>query len=278
GILPKRSKDLVPLCELILKDSKYDSTDRNKVELFLLMFPLLETEQVTRQCKELQEALGCLHVSAAIQQVLTWSYWGKTSSLVVDVGYSVSFVTPIYKGFLMDEHIKPLITGSFFVSAALRHLILQKGEQSSNKEQDVLTQLAMDGEAISYIKKTLCHVNPEPEKMKSASKGLRYRRGDIDVSLGNIPRAATEVLFHPPLLGVGDKGLVDAIIDILESVDPTVRAKLASNIVLAGGGVLLPGLHQRIKADLKKHMPYLNIRVYDLEKPMYSAWLGAAMM
>jgi len=278
GILPKKSKDLMPLCELAFNTSQSDLVDRSKVELLLLLFPLMKTEQVTRFCRELQEELACLHVTAAIQPVLTWSYWGKKSSIIVDIGYTISFITPIYRGFLMTEQIRPLITGSFFVSAALRHLILNKAERSSANERSALTQIAMDGEAIDFIKKTLCRVIPNPEKTQSSSKESRYHRGDINISLDKIPAEATEVLFEPPLLGVGDYGIVGALVEILENVDPTVRSELASNIVLTGGGAIMPGLRQRIKAELKRHMPHLNIRVYDLEKPMYSAWLGAALM
>jgi actin-related protein len=278
GILPKKSSDLAPLCDFVFQAFKYKPTKRKKVELLLLLFPLMKTEKVTRLCKELQEVLGCLHVTAAPQPILTWSYSGKKSSIVVDIGYTASFVTPIYQGFLMNEYIKPLITGSFFVSAALRRLMLKMAENSSAAEHDILAELAMDGEAIDFIKKTLCHVIKDPDKTLSTSKESRYRRGDIDISLGNIPAEAIEVLFHPPLLEVGDLGIVNAIADILNNVDPTVRAELASSIVLAGGGAILPGLSQRIHNDLKKQMPYLDIGVYDLEKPMYSAWLGAAML
>ncbi|MFX1563032.1 MAG: hypothetical protein ACFFDP_06965 [Promethearchaeota archaeon] len=278
GILPKKSKNLTPLCELAFSESQSDLPDRSKIKLLLLLFPLMKTEQVTSFCKELKEELDCLHVTAAIQQVLTWCYWGKKSSIIVDIGYTASFITPIYRGFLITEHIKPLITGSFFVSAALRHLILNKAKQSSASERDALTQIAMDGEAIDFIKKTLCRVISNPEKTQLSSKDSHYHRGDVDISLGRIPEEANEVLFDPTLLGVGDYGIVGALAEVLDNVDATVRSELASNIVLAGGGAMVPGLRQRIRTELKRHMPYLNIRVYDLEKPMYSAWLGAASM
>ena len=72
--------------------------------------------------------------------------------------------------------------------------------------------------------------------------------------------------------------LTEAIIDVLTRVDTTVRAELASNIVLTGGGSMIPGLTTRIETDLKAQIPHLTVKVYDLEHPLYSSWLGAVKM
>jgi actin-related protein len=252
--------------------------NRKRLELMLLLFPFVSPDRVANLCDELREAIGCLHVEAAIQQVLTWGYWGMETSLIVDVGYSASFVTPIYRGFLLDDVAVPVVTGSFFVSAALRRLLLTAAEEASTPKNDWYVQLAEDPEAIDYIKRNLCHVLPFPDDALAVPVTQpRYRHANVEVPLADIPWEASEVLFQPNLLEVGEKGLSEAVADVLNRVDSTVRTELAENILLAGGGSSLPGLRLRLEADLKRRNPHLAIKVFSLENPIYSAWLGAAV-
>jgi actin-related protein len=276
GTIPKTDA-LLPLCEQVLRQFPQESANHRNLELVLLLFPFVNTERAADLSVELQEALGCAQVRTAIQQVLVWGYWGMETSLIVDVGYSTSFVTPIYRGFLLDDVAVPVTAGSFFVSAALRRLLLTAAEGASAPKSTQYTRLAEDSHAIDYMKANLCHV------LSTSEEGLavpvaqpRYRHGTVEVGLGDIPWEATEVLFQPDLLEVGEKGLSDAVADVLGQVDSTVRAELAANILLAGGGSDFPGLRLRLENDLRKRLPHLAIKVFSLENPIYSAWLGAA--
>ena len=277
GMLPKDPNLLVQLCKAALEQFAQLKVNCSQMKVTLLVFPLSPSEQVTQQCRIVQEELGFLHVDAAIQQVLTWLYWGRKTGLIVDVGYSVSFITPIYRGFLLEEQVIPLVTGSFFVSAQMKKLLLYQAEIADSPQSDLYTQLANDASAISQIKQTFCQVRPY-EVDGHFDKIAQYPYQDTELSLGAVPWQATEVLFQPTLLGVGDKGLTDALIGVLERVDTSIRAELASNIVLAGGGSMFPGLQARIQNDLETQLPHLAVKVFDLEYPLYSNWLGAAKM
>lgn len=279
GMIPSDTTTLARLCELALNKFPQLIANKPKLEFMLLLFPLVEAKETTALCKELQEVLGSLHVEAAIQQVLTWGYWGRKTGLIVDIGYSISFVTPIYRGFLLEEQIIPVITGSFFISAALRRSLLRMAEKVPENKAKNYIQMAEASEVINDIKQSLCRVYPYSysEDMKPELE-MFHRYQEQKISLGTIPWDATEVLFQPTILGVGDKGLFGAIIDVLNSVDPTVRAELASNIVLSGGGAMIPGIRDRLENDLKERIPHLPVKVYDLEHPLYSAWLGATRM
>jgi actin beta/gamma 1 len=277
GLLPEDPSLLVQLCENALREFPNELAQQNELEILLLLFPKISPDDISAACKKIQESLQCKQVDTANQQILTWEYCAKRTALIIDIGYTITFVTPIFQGFLLDEHIQVLITGGFFVSAAIRRLLLRMGEEASSDERLIYNKLSADGEAINYIKKALCRILPKPEDlMDLIPKGLRYRDRDTDISIGHIPWEAPEVLFQPTLLGVGDKGIIDAIVEILDRVDSTVRAELAENIVLSGGGALIPGLKSRLQIILKEQMPYLSVKVFDLENPQYASWLGAA--
>ncbi|MFX1301163.1 MAG: hypothetical protein ACFFDE_09515, partial [Promethearchaeota archaeon] len=213
----------------------------------------------------------------AIQQVLTWGYFGRKTGLIIDIGYTVTFITPIYRGFLLEEHNRSLITGSFFVSAEIRKLLLHQAESSTSNHAAIYSEIAKNGEVISKIKQSLCKVYPLAVD-ENFSETSKFSYKGTELSVGSLPWQAPEVLFQPTLLGVGDKGLTDGVIEVLQRVDTSVRAELATNIVLCGGGSMLPGLNSRLENEIKAQMPHLTVKVYELEHPVYSSWLGAAKM
>ncbi len=277
GMLPNDLSLVTQLCTLALEQFPTMNQQREKLQITLLLFPQLPSERITELCQVVKEALGCLHVEAAIQQVLTWGYWGRKTALIIDIGYTSTFVTPLYRGFLLEEQILQLVTGSFFISAEIRKLLLHKAETASPDLAPHYTALLKTGKAIRSIKQTHCQVFPMAVD-DVFDDNVDFTFQGIDLSLGPLPWQAPEVLFQPTLLGVGDKGLTEAIVDVLMRVDTTVRAELASNIVLTGGGSMLPGLTTRIETDLKAQLPHLTVKVYDLENPLYSSWLGATKM
>ncbi|MFX1510139.1 MAG: hypothetical protein ACFFBR_07545 [Promethearchaeota archaeon] len=275
GFLPTDSSLITQLCILALEHFPTMNKQRDKLKLTLLVFPQSPSDRVNDLCQVLQEALGCHQVDAAIQQISTWSHWGRKTGLIVDIGYTSTFVTPIYRGFLLEEQILPLVTGSFFVSAEIRKLLLHKSETSPAELVPHYTQLTQNEKAIRAIKQTHCQVFPMAVN-DVFEDDVDFSFEGLQLPLGPLPWQAPEVLFHPTLLGVGDKGLTEAIVDVLMRVDTTVRAELAANIVLTGGGSMLPGLPTRIETDLKAQIPHLTVKVFDLEKPLYSSWLGTA--
>lgn len=62
--------------------------------------------------------------------------------------------------------------------------------------------------------------------------------------------------------------------------DMNVRRLLYSNIVLSGGNTLIPGLPERLGAELRKLMPNPNLplQVFAAPNREYAPWLGAAVL
>ena len=147
----------------------------------------------------------------------------------------------------------------------------------SGETASILGQLAENSAGIDFIKQSLVRVKPK-DTIETSTLKSHYSHQGVEVALGPIPWEASEVLFQPTLLGVGDQGIIDGIDEVLDRVDISIRGEFASNILLSGGGAMIPGLTDRVENDLKTRKPHLAIKVYDLKYPMYSAWLGAARM
>lgn len=248
---------------------------RVATELQLLIFSTVNQNRVYDVCDELREQLGCQKLLAAYQQVLTLLFLGKHTGMVVDIGHTLSMITPIYQGFLLREHVVDTATGSLYVTAALRRLFEEIAKDSAS--YSAYAKIATDAKAIEYIKRNFCQVRPNP-KDKKTPREWPYRRKGISVSLGTVPWRAPEVLFDPSLIGIGDKGLIDAVIDSIEQTDLTIRRELSNDIVLTGGGSLFLGLRERFENELRRRLPHLPVNVYALEDALTNAWSGAAAL
>ena len=248
---------------------------RRATEVQLLVFSGVPQNHVYHVCDNLRGSLGCKKLLAAYQQVLTLLFLNKHTGFVVDIGHSVSLITPIYQGFLLQEHVANTATGGLYVSAALRRLLEEKAKDSA-RYSDYAT-LATDAKAIEYIKCNYCQVAPD-SRYKNTPREWNYRRKNLNVPLGDITWKAPELLFDPSILGISDKGLVDAVIESIEQVDLTMRRELAHDIVLTGGTSLILGLRERFEYELKRRMPHLPINVYALEDALTNAWRAATKL
>ncbi len=274
GNLPN-SEVLKPLILEIFNRMAIGGHRRVATELQLLVFSTVEQNRVYDVCDELRIQLGCRKLLAAYQQVLTLLFLGKHTGIVVDIGHTISMIAPIFQGFLLREHVVDTVTGSLYVTAALRRLFEDMAKNS--RRYSDYAKIATDTKAIEYIKRNFCQVRPNP-KDKKLPREWQYRRKNLNVSLGTVPWRAPEVLFDPSLIGIGDVGLIDAVVESLEQTDMTIRRDLSNDIVLTGGGSLFLGLRERFEYELKQRFPHLPVNVYALEDALTNAWSGAAAL
>jgi actin-related protein len=242
---------------------------RVATEVQLLVFSTVDPNHVYQVCDELRGLLGCRKLIAAYQQLLALLFLEKHTGMVVDIGHSITLVTPIYQGYLLREHIIDTATGGLYVSSALRKLLEEKAKDSSQYSD--YAKLATDVKAVEYIKRNFCQVNRDPRD-PTTPREWNYRRKNLDIPLGSTTWKAPEVLFDPSLLGISDSGIVDAIVNAIEQVDITIRRELSNDIVLIGGGSMILGLRERLELELKRKLSHLPVNVYGLEDALSFAW------
>ena len=90
------------------------------------------------------------------------------------------------------------------------------------------------------------------------------------------------VLFEQTANGGGGDGLHDAILRTVQLADVSVRGALLANIVLVGGGSLLPGCVERLERELavalrKRGAPWSPSVVANADRRI-AAWLGASLL
>ena len=87
----------------------------------------------------------------------------------------------------------------------------------------------------------------------SQEKRYELPNGDV-ITLGRERFQCVEPIFQPLLLGLEMWGLAQHVVNTVRRCDPGIRQTLLSNVVLAGGGSLLPGLASRLQHDVEKEL------------------------
>jgi len=90
---------------------------------------------------------------------------------------------------------------------------------------------------------------------------------DFQLCLGTELIQTGEVLFQPALVGLEHPGLSELIFHTLQRFSREQRQQMVSNVVLCGGGVMIPGFAQRIQGDLGAMLPSGTVvRIIDVER------------
>eukprot|EP00271_Cylindrocystis_brebissonii_P001371 TRINITY_DN11644_c0_g1_i1.p1 TRINITY_DN11644_c0_g1~~TRINITY_DN11644_c0_g1_i1.p1 ORF type:complete len:233 (-),score=50.82 TRINITY_DN11644_c0_g1_i1:231-929(-) len=107
----------------------------------------------------------------------------------------------------------------------------------------------------------------------------RATEEDYQVSLRVERVRAAEVLFSPSMIAIDQAGLGELLTVALRRTPDELRARVAAgNVFVTGGNVLLPGLLERVRAEVTKTRPLgSRISVVPSWEPARDAWRGAAM-
>merc|ERR1712228_506821 len=88
---------------------------------------------------------------------------------------------------------------------------------------------------------------------------------------------APEVLFQPDLMSKSVEGIHKATFQSISKCDKKIQADLFSNIVLAGGSSVIPGMAERMTKELAQLAPDAKINIVVPDDVRYAAWKGGAV-
>ncbi|MHA2180400.1 MAG: hypothetical protein ACXAAH_03120 [Promethearchaeota archaeon] len=202
----------------------------------------------------------------------------KPSAVIVNMGESNTYITTFLHGFtnLMARDTFP-IAGKDLTNALLNMLLKGSGKN-----------VYLDQMIAKEIKEKLavCVLNPD-EEIKRIKNGLTKFKSSIDLPDGskleiNSERfQLVEPLFDPSKTFIDYVGLPEAIAKVIRTWDREDWVELLPNIVLAGGGSLIPGLEKRLKLEISK---FFSERLKDKINIMATAgrdtisWVGASVL
>lgn len=216
-----------------------------------------------------------LSESQAILQTLQ-----KKTGVVVNMGDFHTYISTIFHGFtnIMARDIFP-ISGKDLTNHFLNMILTSK---SSGKKYYLDKWLAKEIKE----KNAIIILNSEEEK-KSIKEGLTNYDQIINFPDGSSLKINTErfmlsePLFDPRLIHIDYFGFPEAIVKVIKSWDRENWEEIILNIILAGGGSLIPGLKERLKFELTKHFSdkiknKINILAFSGRENM--SWIGASIL
>ena len=235
---------------------------------------------------------------------------GRHSALVIDLGAEGTRVTPVHDGLIVMTGMQQSLMGGKAISArcieALRPLvkgnaldvlpfeIASKETVELNAEPsavlhpvDVTTSFRTYHQMLlmNDFKETVCQLADSTFKASELEKRPKVYYefpSGFNLSVGLERFQIPEVLFTP---SASVPGLAEMIQACLSLCDVDIRPALANNIVLTGGGSLIPGLYERLSFELS-HNPISNKwRIHtgstgiagQMERKC-GAWLGGSVL
>ncbi|XP_020168079.1 actin-related protein 8 [Aegilops tauschii subsp. strangulata] len=231
-----------------------------------------------KQYKEtLYSVLFDMNVPAvcAVDQALLALYAARrTSGIVVNIGFNVTSVVPIFQGRVMREiGIETVGQGALKLTGFLKEL-LQRRNISFESLYTVRT-----------IKEKICYVaaDYEAELCKNTQASCEVD-GEGWFTLSEERFKMAEILFQPQIGGVRAMALHKAVslcMDHCYNTEVLRDHSWFKTVVLAGGSSCLPGLPERLEKELHKLLPpYISEGIRVLPPPFGTdtAWFGAKMI
>ncbi len=216
-----------------------------------------------------------LHESQAILSTLQ-----KSSGVVVNMGESTTYISTIFHGFtnIMARDVFP-ISGKQLTDYFLNLILTRIGAKKS---------IYIDNSIAKEIKEklSLCVLDPK-EEQKRVKEGLTKYDRIIDLPDGsnlkvNLERfLVAEPLFNPRLAHVDYIGLAEAVSKVIKTWERENWEELIPNIILSGGGSLIPGLDQRLQVEIQAFFSEKlknKIKVIAASGRDNMGWIGASIL
>uniref|UniRef100_A0A3B3X4V9 CRAL-TRIO domain-containing protein n=1 Tax=Poecilia mexicana TaxID=48701 RepID=A0A3B3X4V9_9TELE len=234
-------------------------------------------ENRRRMVEIMFENFGVPLAYVAMQAVLALYAAGRTTGVVFDSGEGVSHSVPVFEGYSLPHAVQRFPLAGLDVTLQLKKLL---------QEQGVCMRTTAEDEIVREMKEKCCCValNYEAELNlgSSSCREMQYTMPDGQiVTMGTERFRAPEILFNPDMIGRDHPGIHESIFKSILRSDIDLRRSFLGNIILSGGNTLLPGLPERLQAEVKSLVPAdmrVNVCVTSPKDRRFLVWSGGAVL
>jgi actin len=206
---------------------------------------------------------------------------GRTTGIVVDVGYSMTSCVPIFEGFVLAHAKNQIELGGKKLTDFLSKLV-------NDRIQDKSSWYVNDNEKamINEVKEKICIVaedyDSEFKKIQDIKKTETYvfpegsgRKIEYSVEKFQCP----ELLFQPNLNLEDSSGIHELCYKSISKCDLDIVRDLYLNTILCGGSTLFMKIQNRFHKELQSLAPTgKNVNIIAPPERKYSAWLGGSIL
>jgi len=204
----------------------------------------------------------------------------KSSGVIVNIGEENTSITTFLHGFsnALARDTYP-ISGKDLTSYLLNLILTRKGSGKTEYLDYLIAKQIKE-------KLSMCIFDPEGETKRIKDGLTKYNR-TIDLPDGtsieiNSERfMLIEPLFNPSLIHIDYMGLPEAISKVIRVWERANWEALTPNIILAGGGSLVPGLEKKLKVEISKFFSERlrdKINVIAVSGRDNISWIGTSVL
>lgn len=204
---------------------------------------------------------------------------GRTTGIVVDIGYEMTSCVPIYEGFVLNHAVTKIEMGGFHLTQFMASLINEHLED--DKKFINTNQISM----INELKEKVCIV---AEDFDSEYKRLQdnkviekyvFPENNKEIQYSSEKFKCPEMLFQPNFFGKDASGIHELCYKSINKCNSDIVRDLYLNTILAGGSSLFMKIQPRFNKELQSLAP-TGKKAYTIAPPerKYSAWLGGSIL
>jgi actin len=205
---------------------------------------------------------------------------GKTTGIVVDLGYQTSSCVPIYEGFVLNHAVGKIEMGGEDLTNYFTSLI------NSNKENLTKYNNPAEKSMINDLKEKVCEVAEDYDsQMKKCMDSKAFDFYDLPdksrVYIGGEKYQCPEMLFQPVMNNTLNQntGIHEQAYKSIKRCDEDIHKDLYYNVVLCGGSSLFLKIKKRFVKELQSLAPTGKVvNVIAPPERKFSAWLGGAIL
>ncbi|CAM9505612.1 unnamed protein product [Ectocarpus sp. 13 AM-2016] len=173
---------------------------------------------------------------------------GADTGMVLDIGRSEAHVVAVYRGATLTSSYAGVPLGCRAVQERVRELLVEEEEQAAGDGGGARPLTSRELEDVA-VRACLVPVGgvPSPDQVSPMELMFAGQRRVV-VSGTTRTTAAEQALFEGDEEG---RSLATLVLDCLKRCPRDCRRALVQNVLVAGGGALLPGLPARLAQEIK---------------------------
>ena len=226
------------------------------------------------------DEFGVKALNMAHQSIFAFYSYSARSGIMVDLGERMD-VVPIVDGYKVQSGISRSVVGGAEMRSKMQHYLLGRNYSLTSFIDGFITRYALEQSAYMsrHFDRELDAYHQEPAKIDRAIVVASDDSPDAPVKrmeLGSERFEACEGLFKPELWGLDQAGVHVLVHKAIKECSMDARKEVTQSIFLAGGLTLIPGLRERLEAEVEKLTP-VKPRVHASPYRYHAAYLGAVV-